>query len=347
MGRRSRGDGSIYKRKSDGLYVAQYKGKYRYSKDKATAKARLLKLMTSAEESKPETSTTAAFMDRWLTFAEQNLKPATIKRYREAIEIYVKPNLGNTKLHKVDALTVQDMYGQMQRDGLSPATVNLVHCVLSSAFKRALKWDMLRHNVITNVEAPRIKRDEVEVFTPHEVQALLCAASQDRLEALWVLALCTGARANELLGLEPSHINLDAGTLDIKQTVQCDGQLGSPKSKNSIRKLQLPQTAIDALHKRKQGSSRFVFHNSRGNIIRYSTFVIYHWRPLTQRAGIQYRNFHTCRHYVASTLLGKGLPITAVARYLGNDDITLLRTYSHLIRGMEHMVPAAMDEALG
>jgi hypothetical protein len=63
MGRRHSGDGSIYKRKSDGLYVAQYKGKYRYSKNKATAKAKLLKLMTEADESKPETITTAAFID--------------------------------------------------------------------------------------------------------------------------------------------------------------------------------------------------------------------------------------------------------------------------------------------
>src|SRR5215217_2041372 len=135
MGRRHSGDGSIYKRKSDGLYVAQYKGKYRYSKDKATAKAKLLKLMTEAEESKPETITTAAFMDRWLTFAEQNLKPATVKRYREAIKIYINPCLGDRKLHKVDALTVQDMYSRMLRGGLTPATVNLVHSVLSSAFK--------------------------------------------------------------------------------------------------------------------------------------------------------------------------------------------------------------------
>jgi hypothetical protein len=163
MGRRSRGDGSIYKRKSDGLYVAQYKGRYRYSKDKATAKAKLLKLMTSAEEVVPENITTAAFMDRWMTFAEQNLKPATVKRYREAIKIYIKPNLGDKSLHKVDALTVQQMYSQMLTDGLSPATVNLVHSVLSSAFKRAIKWDVLKSNVITNVDAPRIVREEVEV----------------------------------------------------------------------------------------------------------------------------------------------------------------------------------------
>ena len=346
MARRMRGEGSVYERK-DGYWVAQYKGRYRYAKTKKEAKRKLLELLKAGEVHKPHGTTVAAFMDRWIEFAQQNLKPATIKRYREAAEIYVKPSLGDKKLHKVDAITVQEMYASMLRNGLSPATVKLVHSVLSSAFKRAIKWGVLHHNVIESVEAPRIVREEVEVFTPQEVRTLLSAASGDRLEALYTLALSTGMRGGEILGLEWRFINLHAGTLDVRQTTTIKGQLGTPKSKNSVRTLQLPQIAIDALRSHSK-SSRFVFPNRKGtDFIRYHSFVIFQWRPLTQRAGIQYKNFHTCRHYVASSLLGKGLPITAVARYLGHDEITLLRTYGHLIKGMEHLVPAAMDETLG
>jgi integrase len=263
-----------------------------------------------------------------------------------ACSIILCTYLGDKKLHKLDAITVQDMYARMQRDGLSPATVNLVHSVLSSAFGRAVKWGVLHHNVIKNVDAPRIVRNEVEIFAPKEVRVLLSAAKYDRLEALYVLALSTGMRGGELLGLEWKHINLEAGTLDVRQTTTIRGQLGTPKSKNSVRTLHLPSIAIEALHKHKKQHSRWLFPNSRGDTIRYHTFVIFHWRPLTERAGIQYRNFHTCRHYVASSLLSKGLPITAVARYLGHDEVTLLRTYSHLIKGMENMVPDAMDSVL-
>jgi integrase len=349
MTRRIRGEGSVYQRK-DGYYVAQYKGQYRYAKTKKDAKKKLLELIKAGEARKPDSKTTvSAFMDRWITFAEQNLKPATVKRYREAIQIHIKPNLGNKKLDKLDAISVQDMYATMQRSGLSPATVNLVHSVLSSSFKRAVKWGVLHHNVIENVEAPRIVREEVEVFTPSEVRALLSAAVGDRLEALWVLALSTGMRGGELLGQEWRFVDLDAGTLDVRQTTTIKGQLGTPKSKNSVRTLQLPQIAINALrrHRSNSGDGRFVFPNRKGtDFIRYHSFVMFNWRPLTERAGIQYKNFHTCRHYVASSLLSKGLPITAVARYLGHDEVTLLRTYSHLIRGMEHLVPAAMDSVL-
>jgi hypothetical protein len=87
MGRRSPGDGSFYQRK-DGLWVARLNGQYRYSKDKTTAKAKLLKLLTDTEEVKPENITVATLMDRWLEYAAPNLKPGTIKRYREAIKIY-------------------------------------------------------------------------------------------------------------------------------------------------------------------------------------------------------------------------------------------------------------------
>jgi integrase len=229
MARRIRGEGSVYQRK-DGYHVAQYKGQYRYAKTQKDAKKKLLELIKAGEVHKPDSKTTvAAYMDRWIAFAEQNLKPATIKRYKEAIEIHIKPNLGDRKLHKQDAISVQDMYAQMQQSGLSAATVNLVHSVLSSALKRAVKWGVLHHNTIENVEAPGIHRTEVEVFTAQEVQALLSAASGDRLQALYFLALSTGMRGGELLGLEWKHINLDAGTLDVRQTTTIKGQLGLAK----------------------------------------------------------------------------------------------------------------------
>jgi integrase len=189
-----RGEGSVYERKH-GYWVAQYKGQYRYAKTKKDAKKKLLDLLTAGEVlQQPNRTTVASFKDRWIAFAEQNLKPPTVKRYREALEIYVKPNLGTMKIQKVDALIVQQMYSNMLRSGLSPATIKLVHSVLSSAFKRAVKWGMLQHNIIENVESPKILRKEVEVFTPEEVQALLSAATGDRLHAAYILAFRTGIR---------------------------------------------------------------------------------------------------------------------------------------------------------
>jgi site-specific recombinase XerC len=122
--------------------------------------------MTEADEVSPKNITVGKYIDRWLDFAKPNLKPSTIKRYREAIEVHIKPAFGDAKLHKVDALTVQEMYAAMMRAGLSSTTVNIVHSVLSSAYKRAVKWRLVRLNIMADVDAPRIELKEVEESTP-------------------------------------------------------------------------------------------------------------------------------------------------------------------------------------
>jgi integrase len=89
-----------------------------------------------------------------------------------------------------------------------------------------------------------------------------------------------------------------------------------------------------------------MFPGKAGQNLRYHSFIAFQWKPLVARAGIDYKSFHTCRHFVASSLIAQGIPISAVARYLGDTEVTILRTYSHLINGMENLVPMAMDSVL-
>jgi integrase len=106
MRRRARGEGSVYKRR-DGSWVAQFNGTYRYAKTEHEARAKLYKMLAGAEESKPENITVAKHLDDYMRAAEANLKPRTVKRYREAIEAHLKPSLGNCKLHILDAQTIE------------------------------------------------------------------------------------------------------------------------------------------------------------------------------------------------------------------------------------------------
>lgn len=176
---------------------------------------------------------------------------------------------------------------------------------------------------------------------------MLTAASNDPLKALWVLALTTGMRSGELVGLKAGDFSRDAGTLRISRTVY-NGQVGTPKSKRSRRTIKLPRRSLQAVSTHiEQGNyanNDWLFPSKSGKAMWASSFTEHHWRPLLQRAGIKYKNFHTCRHYVASTLISKKLPISAIARYLGHDEITLLRTYSHLIGDMQNMVAEAMND---
>jgi integrase len=288
VGRRSPGDGSVYQRK-DGYWVAQYGGKYRYSKDKGAAKKKLLKLMTAAEEVQPETITVETHLNRWIEYTKPNLKPRTIKRYKEAIDVHLKPAFGKQKLHKLDALDIQDFYSRKLEEGLSPSTIGLIHSVLSSALKRAVRWKLIKHNVCKDVDTPRIQREEVRPFTTEQVRALLSAASEDRLEALWILALSTGMRSAELLGVKRQQMDFERGTLAVNRTFY-NGVEGTPKSKNGRRTLKLPYKALAALREHiEQGQyedNDLLFLSNTGKPIWSYSFVMHYWKPLTERACV-------------------------------------------------------------
>ncbi len=269
MGRRNSGEGSLYQRKIDGYWVAQYKGQYRYSKDKRVARKKLTQLMTQAVEATPKSITVGKALDDYLQSAKPNLKPRTVKRYSEAIEVHLSPAFAKVKLHKLTALDVEDVYARKLRDGLSASTIQLINAVLSSALKRAVRLKLVQTNVCKDVQTPKIQREEVKVFKPSEVRALLSAASTDCLEALWTIALNTGAREGEILGLQVQDFDAQQGTLSIRRTIY-NGVVSTPKSKRGRRTIRLPKTAQDALsrHIEQNKPATYIFTTSTGNPVK-------------------------------------------------------------------------------
>lgn len=242
MRRRNAGEGSLYQRK-DGSWVAQFKDKYKYAKDKETAKAKLHAMLAGAEEVKPSKITVGTVLDQYLNAAQVNLKPRTITRYGVAIQVHLKPAFGTTRLHKPTALQVEELSARKRRDGLSASTVQLINAVLSSAIKRAVRLKLVEHNICKDVQTPKPHREEVEVFSPEQVTTILAVAFGDRLEFLWLLALQTGLRVGELLGLKVSDFDVGKGTLRISRTVH-NSIVGSPKSVRGKRTITLSATLL-------------------------------------------------------------------------------------------------------
>src|SRR3712207_5944509 len=135
---------------------------------------------------------------------------------------------------------------------------------------------------------------------PSEVQAILSQANLEPLGALYILALSTGMRIGELLALEWNHIDLETGTLEIKQTA-FRGSINAPKTKRSRRKIKLPRIAIDALHHHPREASVYVFPG-RSGVLHYQNFLKNRYYHFIRSAGVPYRKFHSFRHYAASQL---------------------------------------------
>jgi integrase-like protein len=141
-----------------------------------------------------------------------------------------------------------------------------------------------------------------------------------------------------ILALQKPNIDLARGTLQVRRAlILNNSSVGTPKSKNSRRTIRLPKVALDALakHMQKNGEGIWVFPSKSGTNLRYHSFIRFQWKPLVERAGVAYKSFHPDRHFVASELIGRSIPISAVARYLGDNEVTLLRTCSHMIKGMD------------
>ncbi len=129
-------------------------------------------------------------------------------------------------------------------------TVQYIHVTLHKALKQAEQDGLVPRNATRAVKPPQIRREEMRPLTPEQVGALFAAVRGDRLEALYVLAVTTGLRQGELLGLKWEDVNLDVGTLQVRRTLTTakgGPVLTSPKTQGSRRSVKLSRTASEAL----------------------------------------------------------------------------------------------------
>jgi len=252
----AKGDG-ITKRK-DGLYMARYtvqtpdgpKRKTIYGRAYKEVEAELAKARGDAARGivyDDKNLTVGEYLDRWLRDAVRGtVRESTYSRDEWLATNHAKPSIGRVKLKNLNAMHLQGLYRDRLDSGLSGSTVQKLHHVMHKALARAVRWDLIPRNPADAVEAPKPSKKEMRPLSADEAKRLLEVASGDRLEALYVLAVHTGMRSGELLGLKWSDVDLDAGTIRVRRTLtrKDNGRriaLGEPKTKKSRRTVKLTQ----------------------------------------------------------------------------------------------------------
>ena len=283
--RRGRGEGSISQRR-DGLWMAivtvgydqngRRKRRYLYAPTKSEVQAKLTDTQTAARAGTlidPSRETVGAYLRRWLeTASRPKVRPSTFARYEDLVRVHIMPALGGVPMSKLHPQQVQALYSEMEKAGQSGRSREQAHAVLHKALKQALKWGLVVRNVCEAVERPRPGRREMQTWTVEEARTFLSAAGGDRFRAAYVLALTTGMREGELLGLQWPDVDLDTGALSVRRTVQdVRGQIivGEPKSAKSRRRIDLPAIAVAALRQHRKmllamglAASAWVFPNT-------------------------------------------------------------------------------------
>jgi integrase len=203
----------------------------------------------------------------------------------------------------------------------------------------------------------------MKTLDPDQAKILLAAATGDDLDALWVLALTTGMRLGELLGLRWSDTHIDDGVIHVNGSL-CRGphglEIAAPKTHRSRRPIRLSHAAADALrrHRVKQATERLkagsawhnhdlVFCRRDGLPLAPESLLRDRFYPLLERAGLPRIRFHDLRHTAATLWFQKGLNPKVVQEVLGHSRVNItLDIYSHMVPDMQLEAARAMDELL-
>jgi integrase len=180
------------------------------------------------------------------------------------------------------------------------------------------------------------------------------AAKGDRFEALYVLALTTGMRRGELLGLKWTDVDLERGVLAVRRALAPDGKTFTLPKNGKGRSIRLTEQAVEALeaHRNAQDDERsklgnvwkdngLVFPSTVGTPMNSDNLVYRSFKPLLRRAGLKEIRFHDLRHTFATLMLEQRENPKVVQEILGHSQISLtLDTYSHVL-------PDIQEEAIG
>jgi len=311
------------------------------------------------------------FLKHWLeSTQEQSVRPRTYERYEEVVRLHIVPSLGRYQLQKLTAQHVQAFYATKLKEGFSPTTVNTFHNVLHKALDTAKKWKLVTENVCDLVDPPRTEQFEIQPLTMEQIHKLLALARGRPIEAILTLALATGMRRGELMGLKWQDIDFKTGTLQVRRIMsripsklQHDGKKGyteaAPKTKKSRRNVIIAPFVLKVLeqHRKRQQEAKekvgdrwvhhdLVFCTSIGTTLNPDRDIRLPLKTLLQEAELPNIRFHDLRHSAATLLLGMGIHPKIVQEILGHSNISItLNVYSHVLPSMQKEAMDALNSA--
>jgi integrase len=377
MAKNGNGEGSIYPHKKNGKKVG-YRGAYwvhtaegpkrRYVSGKTRDEVhdKLIEALGSRAQGlvfDAGSITVGEYLTRWLKDSVRGtVRVSTYEVHRHMIQPHIVPALGRLKLKDLNPAHVRALYREKLDSGLSSATVRKMHSILRKALKQAVLDGLIPRNVCDAVTAPRQTKKEMQPLTPAQAKRLFENVREDRLRALYVLAITAGLREGELLGLRWEDVNLERGLLQVRQqlTRTRDGLSFTAPKRGKARVVRLTDMAIAALkaHREAQNEERaragslweetsLVFTSTIGTPVDVGNLTYRSFRPLLKRTNLPRIRFHDLRHTCATLLLSKGTHPKIVQEMLGHANISMtMDTYSHVLPDMQEKAVSAMDDVL-
>jgi len=334
--------------------------------------AELLHQVDTGAFVKPTKLTLSAFLEQWLRdYAATNVRPRTFEGYRTVVRSQLVPKLGHIALAELRPAHLQAYYAKALTEGrvdgkpggLSARSVLHHHRVLSEALSHAVKWGLVTRNVAKAVDPPRPERVEMNALDADGVWRLLEAAQGTPYHPMLHLAIYTGMRRSEILGLRWMDVDFRMATISVVQVMHRlrGGRIvfQEPKTQKGRRLVDLSPTAVLALrahHERQEAKqdmlglalagSDLVFSQPDGSPSLPDT-LSHAFAKIAARAGLPGVRLHDLRHTHATLMLRQGVHPKVVQERLGHSTIGVtLDTYSHVTPGLQRAAAMTFDREL-
>lgn len=374
--KKANGSGYIRKRPGgrwEGVYCNGYNPKTGklirksvYGKTQKEVRQALSKIASEIDDgthTEPSKMKVSQWLDEWLSNYAMNIKPATRSAYEEHIRVHIKPALGDISLKQLSTRDIQQLYtGLLKERELSPKTVRNIHGVLHRTLEQAKLLGYIRVNPADAAVTPRVEKKQVEALDADDVGKFLTAIKGSKYEYPLFVAVFTGLRQGELLGLTWDCVDFEHGLLLINKQhnrVKGDTEFRFASLKNDkARVLTVADEVIDVLKLQKEkqdtwaaalgddwnNSDNLVFTTEFGRYIN-NKILYQNFKRIAKKLGKPDLRFHDLRHTYAVNSLRAGDDIKTVQENLGHATASFtLSTYAHATPGMKKESARRMTE---
>jgi len=295
----------------------------------------------------------------WLKQKKTRLRVATGEQYDWAAANYLAPGLGEVKLRDLTPARIQRFYDDLLARETGARTIQVVHAVLHGCLDHAARLGLTARNPADGLIVPKPVKTEMMVWTESQVSAFLIHVQGQRNEILYHLALATGMRRGELLGLKWGDVDWPGSTIRVqRQVFEPQGAsfvFQEPKSERGRRSIEL---GIGLIERLREQSNRVALARqmARGRWQEYDLIfpsgvgtpqgagsLHRDFKRLVLGSGLPALRFHDCRHIAASIMLSHGIPLVIVAGILGHSLAVLMDKYAHFIPNMQSEAARLMD----
>ncbi|WP_209125452.1 tyrosine-type recombinase/integrase [Alkalihalobacillus sp. BA299] len=337
---------------------------FKTKKEAQHACNKLINELMKGEYVEPSQKTVEEILLEFMTtHGKHAFRQKTYETHMYIIQKHIIPSLGHVKVPKLTPAMVQGFYLQkLQDENYSAEYVRTMHAVLRKAFNKAVKWQYINKSIIELVDPPRLEAKEIRTWTLEDATTFLEYVKGKRFYIVFLLAIYTGMRQGEILGLRWKDCHLKDGNISVTQTLSRTAKgliFQEPKTRGSKRLISIPKHVTEELkqHKKEQNEQKILLGPAyedynlvacietgkpidARNLIRY-------YKRMIKESGVPDIRFHDLRHTHATIMLQLGEHPKVVSERLGHSKTNVtLDIYSHVVPDMQKSAADKFEQAM-